>query len=90
DNEEVKDSVEEDQKNRQQLYQDLDVEMNDDQNSTADESQANNADDNEEQHVSSTIDVPPVTTAVIGKHRRVDHVYMLRTSPYGLRKRKGE
>ncbi|CAM4835841.1 unnamed protein product [Rotaria magnacalcarata] len=37
----------------------------------------------------STTNISSVTTAVIMKHRRVKRVYMLRTSPYGLRKRNG-
>ncbi|CAF1101547.1 unnamed protein product [Rotaria magnacalcarata] len=88
-NEEVKDPDEDDQEMREQLYQDLDAEMNDDQTSTLDIPESSNSDDSQEQYISSTTNISSVTTAVIVKHRRVKRVYMLRTSPYGLRKRNG-
>ncbi|CAF2153863.1 unnamed protein product, partial [Rotaria magnacalcarata] len=88
-NEEVKDPDEEDQETREQLYQDLDAEINDDQTSTVDILEPNNSDDSQQQYVSSTTNISSVTTAVIMKHRRVKRVYMLSTSPYGLRKRNG-
>ncbi|CAF4400985.1 unnamed protein product, partial [Rotaria magnacalcarata] len=88
-NEEVKDPDEDDQEMREQLYQDLDAEMNDDQTSTLDIPESSNSDDSQEQYVSSTTNISSVTTAAIVKHRRVKRVYMLRTSPYGLRKRNG-
>ncbi|CAF4010507.1 unnamed protein product [Rotaria magnacalcarata] len=63
--------------------------INDDQTSTVDILEPNNSDDSQQQYVSSTTNISSVTTAVIMKHRRVKRVYMLRTSPYGLRKRNG-
>ncbi|CAF4248429.1 unnamed protein product, partial [Rotaria magnacalcarata] len=88
-NEEVKDPDEEDQETREELYQDLDAEINDDQTSTVDILEPNNSDDSQQQYVSSTTNISSVTTAVIMKHRRVKRVYMLSTSPYGLRKQNG-
>ncbi|CAF3497842.1 unnamed protein product [Rotaria socialis] len=88
-NEEVKDPDEEDQETREQLYQNLDAEINDDQTSTVDILEPNNSDDSQQQYVSSTTNISSVKTAVIMKHRRVKRAYMLRTSPYGLRKRNG-
>ncbi|CAF1481540.1 unnamed protein product, partial [Rotaria magnacalcarata] len=63
--------------------------INVDQTSTVDIPESNNSDESQEQYVSSTTNISSVTTAVIVKHRRVKRVYMLRTSPYGLRKRNG-
>ncbi|CAF1617222.1 unnamed protein product, partial [Rotaria magnacalcarata] len=63
--------------------------INDDQALTVDILEPNNSDDSQQQYVSSTTNISSVTTAVIMKHRRVKRVYMLRTSPYGLRKRNG-
>ncbi|CAF2174488.1 unnamed protein product, partial [Rotaria magnacalcarata] len=88
-NEEVKDTDEEDQETREQLSQDLDAKINDDQTSTVDIPESNNSDDSQEQYVSSTTNISSVTIAVIMKHRCVKRAYMLRTSPYGLRKRNG-
>ncbi|CAF3502263.1 unnamed protein product [Rotaria socialis] len=51
-NEEVKNPGEEDQETREQLYQDLDAEINDDQTSTVDIPEANNSSDSQEQYVS--------------------------------------
>ncbi|CAF3443499.1 unnamed protein product [Rotaria socialis] len=89
-NEEVKDPDGEDQETREQLYQDLDAEINDDQTSTVDIPEANNSSDSQEQYVSLVfIFLHYFTTVVIVKHRRIKRVYMLRTSLYGLRKRNG-
>ncbi|CAF4150675.1 unnamed protein product, partial [Rotaria magnacalcarata] len=49
-NEEVKDPDEDDQEMREQLYQDLDAEMNDDQTSTLDIPESSNSDDSQEQY----------------------------------------